>query len=1279
MEHSQTPRQHVKGTDSTAVMSAKLQLHVPHAVSPATPRYAASLPQEGLAIPVPPAELPLLSKQGLGLLLGPGSRGRDGQASPRPGTAPLSPLVAMVQALSDAKLEVHQLKANRRGAEAELLRLRAIVDGSASASGSAFARENAAMSHQLAAITSQLHFLHNEVAEKDAKLAEAAGTLGGMAAELARLRKVEKQHIIQKEVLRKSGEARDALRAKVAEMEEQLADREWEKQDRITTQLESFKGDMAAARHMRDQLNDKERGLNVMRQMYADESQRNAVLSQRMDALQKLLSEADERAASLGADLQAKTSEANAATAELAKQADCIRQLQQEVKGTRAAARQTSDLQAMQEGLQRTTRRSQAEAADLRAKVAELEPALQQARERIDEQRQEVRSLRSRSTQLEDSMRAKADELASLRARLDQYMDRVAASQAVNEELQAQAKASASERDAAIRELDKLRDQLAELRRVMGQLRDQHHIDDGRVHMSEADGDAKIASNVSLEMQVGAVMTELAVLGEIGRRYAALSAEHKVAALEVDQLASRCATLTGELDDKQAKIQALELKQDQDQEEAARLKAALQHAQHDMRCVRQELQQRQSALEVAQELSSDSRKALEEELATALQRNRELQAEVSQERLKVAQQAAAMEDLNAAATAQADLLVGLKADQMQARAECDKALAERASCEVTLERLFQRLEDTMGALQAQRSTLLRTQTQMQALAQGFLPPHTLGAGADAQAEAGLEAKIAERLGELEAFAAETSRQADSEQANSSQLRQRLDAFDQRAQQAEASFGRMQAAMADAAAATRDELDRRAGRVAALEGERGRVGEELAAAKRRAEELRTELDVARENLRLARAMHLTEQARCKQEAARVIELQASIQALQLEVQEKSATAKFHLKFAGDMARRLSVVTGQDGPASQRTSLVHGSARDPANASALQQALADMASMSQPQEMARPSILDAPGTSTSGALAGKQTKADAARQQRGTQPTSRRQKPEPRQQNSFIEPGEEMQLDGRMSAGHVLQLIGLPLSQNQVPQLYCDLLEVCELLRIPHMPELYVVNSREAALHYLRVPLRPFHGMDGGLGFQGSQPATAAPSTSSFGPALVLTSSLVDLLAPDELRATFAAALRRGQEVVRSYAALATAVSLARLAPGQLLSTLPGPLRVAWHTHTLPALQKAGNLLALSSDRWAATVGQSPRAVASAIVKVAAGSCVLADELNLDSVLQQAASIDEAQSAHLAETFRTQDGATITAASNSFAILRIRELLRWAAKLTVVCRDRERDWK
>ena len=69
--------------------------------------------------------------------------------------------------------------------------------------------------------------------------------------------------------------------------------------------------------------------------------------------------------------------------------------------------------------------------------------------------------------------------------------------------------------------------------------------------------------------------------------------------------------------------------------------------------------------------------------------------------------------------------------------------------------------------------------------------------------------------------------------------------------------------------------------------------------------------------------------------------------------------------------------------------------------------------------------------------------------------------------------------------------------QAPELYAMAMAAAGALGVTEAPELWLQPSAQAAVHYLRMPLRRFHGLDGDLGF-----TVSAPHVSKKQPPLVL---------------------------------------------------------------------------------------------------------------------------------------------------------------------------------
>eukprot|EP00887_Chlorella_sp_A99_P005256 scaffold1.g5256.t1 len=292
------------------------------------------------------------------------------------------------------------------------------------------------------------------------------------------------------------------------------------------------------------------------------------------------------------------------------------------------------------------------------------------------------------------------------------------------------------------------------------------------------------------------------------------------------------------------------------------------------------------------------------------------------------------------------------------------------------------------------------------------------------------------------------------------------------------------------------------------------------------------------------------------------------------------------------------------------------------------------------------------------------------------------------------------------------LGLPLAENQAPQLYLLAVDACRILGVSAAPRLYVLPSAEPAIYYLQLPAdTAFHSLAGGLARttrapgppqlpaalpSGSEPRAATAAEASEGeapaggsstgmnwePALVLTSRLVDLLEPEELQAAMAgclglhAALESEaasqpaavpSALARWLAALQTAASLAALAPKLLLRQLPHQAAPLFFSRLQPVLLRARRYLAFQTDRTAlAVAGGDVRLVAGMLLKLAAGSAVLRNKLGLDAVLAQARALGDAAAAALPRLLRQEDGAVRMSAGASLALLRVHELAKWQAR-------------
>ncbi len=201
------------------------------------------------------------------------------------------------------------------------------------------------------------------------------------------------------------------------------------------------------------------------------------------------------------------------------------------------------------------------------------------------------------------------------------------------------------------------------------------------------------------------------------------------------------------------------------------------------------------------------------------------------------------------------------------------------------------------------------------------------------------------------------------------------------------------------------------------------------------------------------------------------------------------------------------------------------------------------------------------------------------------------------------------------------------KNQLPHLHKLLLEACETLDL-EPPQLYVQQHP--------VPNAYTFAM------RGKQPF------------IVLHTSLIDLLTPEEIQAVIAHELGH---LKCEHGVYLTPLNIIVLAAG----LLPG-----WGTVVAQSLQ-AQMLLWLrcaefSCDRAALLATQNPRAVMSVLMKLAGGSPTLAPQLNLDAFIEQARAYDAVSKTELGEMLKSAQTAQLT---HPVPVIRAQEIDRWAS--------------
>lgn len=201
-----------------------------------------------------------------------------------------------------------------------------------------------------------------------------------------------------------------------------------------------------------------------------------------------------------------------------------------------------------------------------------------------------------------------------------------------------------------------------------------------------------------------------------------------------------------------------------------------------------------------------------------------------------------------------------------------------------------------------------------------------------------------------------------------------------------------------------------------------------------------------------------------------------------------------------------------------------------------------------------------------------------------------------------------------------------SENQLPDLHQLLLNACKILDI-EPPQLYVRQHP--------VPNAYTFAM------RGKQPF------------IVLHTTLIDLLTPEEIQAVIAHELGH---LKCDHGVYLTLANLIVLATGQL---------TPWGAVIAQSLQERilewVRCAEFTCDRAALLVTQDPRIVASVLMKLAGGSPKLAAQLNLDAFLAQARSYDEVS---LSELGRLLKEAQTNQLTHPVPVLRAREIDRWA---------------
>jgi Zn-dependent protease with chaperone function len=201
-----------------------------------------------------------------------------------------------------------------------------------------------------------------------------------------------------------------------------------------------------------------------------------------------------------------------------------------------------------------------------------------------------------------------------------------------------------------------------------------------------------------------------------------------------------------------------------------------------------------------------------------------------------------------------------------------------------------------------------------------------------------------------------------------------------------------------------------------------------------------------------------------------------------------------------------------------------------------------------------------------------------------------------------------------------------SEKQLPHLHKLLIEACKILDL-EPPQLYVQQNPTPNAYTFAM--------------RGKQPF------------VVLHTSLIEMLTPEEIQAVIAHELGHLKCEHGVYLTMANLVVLAA-------NMLP-----PWGTVLAQSLQDQMlqwvRCAEFSCDRAALLAIQDPKVVMSVLMKLAGGSPTLAPQLNLDAFIEQAKAYDSVGTDSLGEILQAAQTAQLT---HPVPVIRAREIERWA---------------
>jgi Zn-dependent protease with chaperone function len=200
------------------------------------------------------------------------------------------------------------------------------------------------------------------------------------------------------------------------------------------------------------------------------------------------------------------------------------------------------------------------------------------------------------------------------------------------------------------------------------------------------------------------------------------------------------------------------------------------------------------------------------------------------------------------------------------------------------------------------------------------------------------------------------------------------------------------------------------------------------------------------------------------------------------------------------------------------------------------------------------------------------------------------------------------------------------EQQLPQIHNLLLEACRMLDV-EPPQLYVRQNP--------VPNAYTFAM------RGKQPF------------IVMHTSLIELLTPEEIQAVIAHELGH---LKCDHGVYLTLANIIVLAAGQL--PLGGVITQGLQAQILEWVRCAE----FTCDRAALLATQDPKTIMSVMMKLTGGSPSLASQLNLDAFIAQARAYDDVDKTEIGQLLKQMQTAQLT---HPVPVLRAREIDRWAS--------------